>query len=140
VPEFLSDAWIVALDGALQASADVPALVPLVVEQVVRDVPGRGEVRYRVWFDREGGHAAPTPASHPGGAAPDVRFSTDYGTAVALAQGTDNAQHALASGRLQLGGRIETLAQHSDALTALGDIAAEVRAATTYGDGDRPAP
>ena len=83
MPEYLSDAWIDALDDALQASVSVKAMAPLIIEQVVRDVPGRGEVRYRVWIDAQGGHAGPVEAD---GAPPDVRLSTDYATASGIAR------------------------------------------------------
>ncbi len=43
-------------------------------------------------------------------------------------------QTALARGRLQLGGNIEVLTRHADALAALDDATAELRARTTYGD------
>jgi hypothetical protein len=137
VAEFLSDAWITALDAALQASTAVRELVPLVIEQVVRDVPGRGDVRYRVWVDSAGGHAA---LNAPNGAPPDIRFSTDYTTATAIARGRDNAQRALASGRLQLGGRVDVLARHAAALAALDDVATRLRADTSYRDDERRSP
>ena len=133
VPEFLSDEWMSAFDRALRRSDAVRALAPLVIEHVVRAVPGRGDVRYRVWINGDGGHAGVTPSS-PDAAVPDLRFTTEYATAVAIACGRDSAQRALASGRLQLGGRIDTLARHASALTALDDVARDVRAATTYGD------
>jgi hypothetical protein len=134
VPEFLSDAWMQALDAALRSSEAVRTLQPLVVEQLVRNVPGRGDVRYRVWIDGNGGHAAPTEGAQQD-APPDIRFTTDYATAVAIARGTDNAQRALATGRLQLGGRIDVLAQHAANLSALDDVARPLRDTTTYGDG-----
>ena len=42
VPEFLSEMWLDELDRAVRASAACPALAPIVIEQVVHDVPGRG--------------------------------------------------------------------------------------------------
>jgi len=125
VPEYLSDAWLDALDTALSS---VRALGPLVIEQVVTGVPGRGEVRYFAWFDGERGHAA-TLGSRPA----DVVLRTDYTTAAAIAQGRENAQRALAAGRLRLGGEIDALTRNADALAALDDATAVVRAATTYG-------
>jgi hypothetical protein len=122
--EFLSDTWIAAFDRAL---AGVGAVVPLAFEQVVTDVPGRGEVRYRVWFEGDRGHAG---VDGPPG---DVRMTTDYATACALARGEQNGQIALAQGRLRLGGDIEALVRHADALAALADAAADLRASTTYG-------
>jgi hypothetical protein len=124
VPEYLSEAWLSALDDALRR---VHTLMPLTIEQVVTDVPGRGDVRYVVWFDEAGGHAA----AHRAGPA-DVGFRTDYATAVAIAQGRENAQRALAAGRLRLGGEVERLTRHADALAALDDAASAVRAVTTY--------
>ncbi len=140
MPEYLSDAWVAALDGALQASASVAAVAPLVIEQVVRDVPGHGEVRYRVWIDARGGHAGPTATGDARDAPPDIRLSTDYGTATAIARGSENAQTALARGRLQLGGTVDVLSRHADALAALGDATAELRATTTYGAGADESP
>jgi hypothetical protein len=124
VPEYLSDAWVDALDDALRP---VRALGALVIEQVVTGVPGRGEVRYFTWFDAEGGHVA-TLGTRPA----DVVLRTDYTTAVAIAQGRENPQRALAAGRLQLGGEIEALTRNADALAALDDATAALRAATTY--------
>ena len=103
------------------------ALGPLVIEQVVTGVPGRGEVRYFAWFDGERGHAA-TLGSRPA----DVVLRTDYTTAAAIAQGRENAQRALAAGRLRLGGEIDALTRNADALAALDDATAALRAATTY--------
>ncbi len=138
MPEYLSDAWVDALDDALQASATVAAVAavaPLVIEQVVRDVPAHGEVRYRVWIDAHGGHAGRIAAGSERDTPPDIRLSTDYGTATAIARGSENAQTALARGRLQLGGTVDVLTRHADALAALGDATAALRAATTYGAG-----
>ncbi len=132
MPEYLSDAWVDALDEALQAAPSIKALALLTIEQVVRDVPGRGEVRYRVWVDAHGGHARRSAAAD---GPPDLRLSADYATASAIARGTGNAQTALARGRLQLGGNIDVLTRHGDALAALNDATAELRAATIYGDG-----
>jgi len=128
VPEFLSETWLDELDRALRASEDVSALSPIVIEQVVVDVPGRGEVRYR--FRVDGGGARVTQGAGP--EPPDVRLTTDYRTAVAIALGTENAQIALARGRLRLGGDVDALVRRADALGALHDATAALRAATTY--------
>jgi hypothetical protein len=121
--DFLSDEWITALDRAL---ARVRTPSPLVFEQVVTGVPGRGEVRYHVWLDDAGGHAGRT------GKRPHVRMTTDYATARAIARGEQNAQIALAAGRLRLGGDVDALARNAEALAALDDVAANLRASTTY--------
>jgi SCP-2 sterol transfer family len=128
VAEFLSEMWLGELDRAVRASASVSALAPIVIEQVVRDVPGRGEVRYRIYVDDGGARVAEGDTAER----PDVRLTTDYPTAVAIALGEENAQTALARGRLRLGGDIDTLARRAGALAALDDATAAVRAATTY--------
>ncbi len=103
----------------------------LVVEPVVRDVPGRGEVRYRVACD-ETVRAVSLPS--PGDAAADVRIETDYPTAAALARGEVNAQAALADGRLRVAGDVARLAGHAGALARLADLFAAVRASTVFVD------
>ena len=126
--EYLSDEWLHDLDAALQGSDQVRVLAPLALEQVVHDVPGRGEVRYRLWVDDRGAHAGRSDGSPA-----DLRLTTDFPTAVAIARGTENAQGALARGRLRIGGDIESLVRHQEALVALDDATAEVRRQTTYG-------
>ena len=128
MPEFLSETWLDELDRAVRTSESVSALAPLVIEQVVVDVPSLGEVRYRFRVDGDGARVTrgrdPEPA--------DVRLTTDYLTAVAIARGKENAQIALARGRLRLGGDVDALVRRADALSALHDATAALRAATTY--------
>jgi hypothetical protein len=130
VAEFLSDEWITALGDAARAGAADPAADGhLVVEPVVRAVPGRGEVRYRITCDTTVRTVAvPAPDDPPS----DVRLEADYPTAVALARGEMNAQAALADGRLTVSGDVERLGAHASALAKLGDLFASVRASTTF--------
>jgi hypothetical protein len=128
VIEFLSEKWLRGLDDAVRASATVSGLAPIAIEQVVSGVPGRGEVRYRIQIDAGGARVTTGDATEPA----DLRLSTDYDTAVAIASGRENAQIALARGRLRLGGDIEVLVRRSDALGALDDATAGLRANTTY--------
>jgi hypothetical protein len=125
---FLSEIWLRDLDAAVRAAEGVSALAPVVIEQVVRAVPGRGEVRYHFRVDAGGAcvveGAPPEPA--------DVRLTTDYDTASAIALGKENAQSALAQGRLRLGGDIDTLVRGAVTLAALDDATAALRAVTTY--------
>jgi hypothetical protein len=128
VPEFLSEIWLRELDRSVQDAAGVSAAAPIVIEQVVHDVPGRGEVRYQFRVDADGARViAGEPAERA-----DVRLTTDYGTAVAIARGEENAQIALAHGRLRFGGNIDTLVRSADALGALDDATADLRDNTTY--------
>jgi SCP-2 sterol transfer family len=140
VATFLSDEWI---DELAHACRTAPAREPgadagsLVIEPVVRDVPGRGEVRYRIAFDGATGTVAVTSDGTGGlltadDAAPDVRLETDYVTAVALSRGTANAQEALADGRMRVSGAVARLAPHAAALARLDDLFAAVRSSTTY--------
>jgi hypothetical protein len=129
VPEFLSVEWIDALDAAAQAATlpESAAEVSFTVEQVVRDAPG-GEVRYHLRL--EGGRARIRrgPAD-----APDLRLFAGYDIAARLQRGELSAQRALAAGDLKVQGRLQRLVQAGDALQALEDLFAPVRADTTYG-------
>jgi hypothetical protein len=128
VPEFLSEIWLRDLDRSVQDATGVSTLAPIVIEQVVRDVPGRGEVRYRFCVDAGGARVTAGETDERA----DVRLTTDYETAVAIALGKANAQIALARGRLRLGGNIDTLVRSADALGALDDATAALRGNTTY--------
>ena len=132
---YLSDAWIEALDAALDNSRALAALAPLVLEQVVENAPA-GEVCYRVTVDARGAHAR---RSSTGDSAPDLRITTDYATAVAIAQGRENAQTALAGGRLRIGGDVEVLTARADAWNGLDDATAGLRAETSYDDANNAA-
>jgi SCP-2 sterol transfer family len=128
VPEFLSEQWLHELDAAVRASAAVCALGPIVIEQVVALVPRRGEVRYRLVVDAHGARLSDGAETRPA----DVRLSSDYGTAVAIAAGKENAQIALADGRLRLGGDVDALVRRSEAFAALDDATAALRDVTTF--------
>ena len=104
----------------------------LVVEPVIRGVPGRGEVRYRMSFGATRCSVGPVAGVDP--APPDVFLETDHATAVALARGEMNAQTALADGRLRVTGDVARLAGHAAALARLDDVFASVRTETTYPD------
>jgi hypothetical protein len=128
VPEFLSEMWLRDLDRSVRGAPRVSAVAPIVIEQVVRDVPGRGEVRYQFRVDADGARVTAGEAAERA----DVRLTTDYETAVAIALGRENAQIALAHGRLRLGGNIDTLVRSADALGALDDATAALRGNTSY--------
>jgi hypothetical protein len=127
--EYLSDQWLDALDTAVKEAPGMRSLAPLVVESIVTDVPRRGEVRYRIAVDAAGAAVRRSTASDTPA---EVRLSTDYATAVAIARGVVNAQTALARGRLSLGGDVNVLLAHADTLTTLDDVTAALRSETTY--------
>jgi hypothetical protein len=123
--EFLSPAWIEELDATARASAALTAFTDrLVIEQHVTGVPG-GDVRYHVVLG-DG-----TARVRAGAAAdPDVVIVTDQPTARAIHDGSENAQGALASGRMDVRGDLEKVREYSDALASLPDLFAPMRAAT----------
>ena len=126
--DFLSAEWIEALDVAARAATlpESASSMSITIEQVVRDAPG-GESRYHLRI--EDGHAR----VHSGpAAAPDLRLFADYDVAARIQRGEVNAQEALAAGRLKVQGRFAHLLRVDDALRALEDVFAPVRAETTY--------
>jgi hypothetical protein len=129
VPEFLSPEWLDELDAAVRAAAELSTLNPIVIEQVVSDVPRQGEVRYQLVVD-DGGARVRVKGDRTRAA--DVRLTTDYATAVAIAARKENAQTALAEGRLRLGGRVDLLVRRAPAFAALGDATTALRAVTTF--------
>jgi hypothetical protein len=128
MPEFLSAAWIDALDAAARTAAlpDEAADTSITVEQVVRDAPD-GEVRYHLRLESGQARVQHGPAD-----APDLRLHSDYDTAVGLQRGEINAQGALTAGRLKVQGRLEALRHASEALRTLQDVFTAVRAGTTF--------
>ena len=122
---FLSADWLRALDAALRTTEIPDVDGSFVLEQVVVDVPGSGEVRYCVMVDHNG-------ARIQASATPDVRLTTDYEMAVAIAGGHGNAQQALALGRLRIGGDLDAFAARTTLLLALRDATAALRSDTTF--------
>ena len=126
--DFLSAEWIEALDAAARAATlpETASAVSITIEQVVRDAPG-GESRYHLRIEDGRARVQSGPA-----AAPDLRLFADYDVAARIQRGEVNAQEALAAGRLKVQGRFAHLLRVDDALRALEDVFAPVRAATTY--------
>ena len=126
--DFLSAEWIEALDDAARTAKlpETVAALSISVEQVVRDSPN-GETRYHLRIEGGGARVQPGPAE-----APDLRVFADYDVAARIQRGEINAQEALAAGRLKVQGRFAQLLRVDDALRALEDVFAPVRAATTY--------
>jgi putative sterol carrier protein len=130
VAAFLSVEWIEALDAAARRATlpETASAVSITIEQVVHDAPG-GESRYHLRI--EDGHAR---VQQGPAAAPDLRLFADYDAAARIQRGEVNAQEALAAGRLKVQGRFAHLLRVNDALQALEDVFAPVRAETTYRD------
>lgn len=130
MPRFLSAAWFATVTRSEAEAAnrtDAPA--DLVLEQVVRDTPD-GTVVYRV--EVASGRSRilwPVPGDAPD---PDVRISTDWSTAVAVARGQVSTQQALMQGRLRVGGRPDRVAGAATALTGVDSVPPDVREETTF--------
>ena len=124
---FLSPEWIAALDAAAR-EATVPAGVQLTIQQVVTDDGGGdGDVSYHLVLDDGRLQVLPGLA-----AAADVTLVQTREVAAALSRGELNAQQALEAGRLKLRGDIGHLGREGRALSAMEDVFAAVRAATSY--------
>jgi hypothetical protein len=134
MPVFLSTEWIAALDGALRAERGLGDVAAVTVDQTVVGAPD-GDVRYRVVIDGGGGRAHRLDDGAPTASPPaDVRLTTDYRTAVAIARGAENAQIALAQGRLRLGGDVHALARFTAAIEAMPGVTRALRAETTFAE------
>jgi hypothetical protein len=132
VAEFLSDAWLAALDRAARALPPLAGLAgqpALIVEQRVRR--GADEVVYSVRFDCDG-----VRVERGSIAAPDLVLRTDAATARAIQRGATTAQEAVASDRLKIRGSIGRLRALGEALRTLDDVFRDVRSATTDADGE----
>jgi hypothetical protein len=124
---FLSSDWIAALDAAAR-EATVPAGVRLTIQQIVTGDGGDdGGVRYHLVLDNGRLQVYPGEAENA-----DVTLVQTREVAAALSRGELNAQQALEAGRLKLRGDIGHLAREGRALSAMEDVFAAVRAATTY--------
>ncbi len=134
MPEYLSDAWIEAMNRAV---ADDPALraatadITLIVQQTVTPSDGSdvdAGPGTRTWYVRlDHGTNTVVSGAHP---APDVTFRCDRDTALAIAGGHESAQIAFMAGRLRLGGDSRALIAHQGCLTALAAISARTHDAT----------
>lgn len=125
----LSPEWITALDEAARASTTLQTVagdLDLTVQQVVTDGdPAGGEVAWYVRLRRGLVEVRPGRIDEA-----DVTFTQDRATARAIADGELSAQAAFMAGRLRTGGDLAQLLAHREALAALDDVFAEVRART----------
>lgn len=108
--EFLSDEWFAAIE-ADAASAVVPDGLALSIEQIVIGEP---TVRWQIRIDAEGVVLDREPSSPA-----DVRITTDRATATRIQSGEASAQRAFLDGSLQIGGDIQALMEHRQAIAEL---------------------
>jgi hypothetical protein len=135
---YLSPTWFAAVREALAADpglATATADLHLTLEQVVTRAPeGTGwadgtdsTVRWHLDIG-DGVRVVAGPAD----GRPDLRFTTTYPTAAAIAAGELAAPIAFIRGELRVGGDLSLLTTHQRALAAIHDVLAEVRKATDY--------
>lgn len=124
--QFLSDEWLTAMDETARhrvaPDPDPLAEVVVTIEQVVVDVR-----RWRLVVDH--GRCAVVEG---GDGEPDVRFTSDRETALAVATGRRPALDAFIAGDLVLGGDVRALLDNRAALEVLGDLFAQVKAETVF--------
>jgi putative sterol carrier protein len=126
---YLSPEWIEAVAAAAEASDELRSVaegVHLTVQQRVTGGPD-GDVAFHI--ELGDGKVAVRAGEAP---SPDVTFSQDHATAVAVATGQLAAQAAFMAGRLRVGGDVQRLMQEKGALAGLDRVLAGVRAATEY--------
>jgi SCP-2 sterol transfer family len=124
---YLSPDWMEAARLAVAGDASVCGAtsgIRLTVEHVVTGGP-RGTIRWHIIIDDGAVALAAGQAVEP-----DLRFTTDYGTAAEIAAGELGAQRAFVEGRLRVGGDLGALIRHQKALSTIDDALAGVRART----------
>lgn len=123
-PVYLSDGWLTAANRLLAGLSPVGAPVSIAV--VVTGGPD-GERRYRLVLgpDLVGIDGRLDDAQ--------VRMTLAWSDAVAIAKGQSSAQRAFLAGRLRLGGDSSVLLGHQEALAAVDDLLAPLRAETDWG-------
>jgi putative sterol carrier protein len=125
--QYLSPEWMEAARRAIAEDAGLAratVAIRLTIEHVATDGP-RGTVRWHIAIDDGDVRLAEGPAVEP-----DLRFTTDYATAGAIAAGRLGAQRAFVEGRLRVGGDLTMLISHQKALSTIHDALAGVRART----------
>lgn len=119
---FLTDEWIDGLHEAA-ASAVIASDVRLVIQQVVAADPEGSEVAYVVEADHGRLSVRRGRVEHP-----DVTFTQDRATALAIHRGEVSAQTAFMDGRLRLGGDLRSAIEGAGALATIQDVFAAGRA------------
>ena len=125
---YLSSEWFDAASDALADDPGLPAATAglrLTLQQTVTGLPDdEGDVSWHMVFD-DGVRLVRGPAEHP-----DLRFTTSYPTAAAIAAGELGAPIAFIRGELKVGGDLTLLTTHQRPLAAVHDALAEVRKVT----------
>jgi hypothetical protein len=132
---YLSSEWFDAVGEALADDPGLPtatAGLHLTLQQTVTDAPDApdGETCWHLVLD-DGVRLVRGPVEHA-----DLRFTTSYPTAAAIAAGELGAPIAFIRGELRVGGDLTLLTTHQRPLAAVHDVLAELRKVTVFDGGE----
>ena len=126
---YLSTEWITAVAAAVAANNELQSLASQHIVGLTQVVSGTpfGDTTYHLQSSNDKVVFAPgeAPEEH-------VRFTESYETAVAVSDGTLNAQEAFISGKIKFVGDHQKLIDAGDLFAALNPIFEEIRLSTTY--------
>ncbi len=123
--EFLSDAWVAALDETARAASPPPDLRVVVQEVVVGD--DGAEVAYAIRIADGCASVVPGRAADA-----DITLTQDRTTAARIARGDLSAQVAFMAGHLRVGGDLRAVMDRARAIATLGDVFAAARNGTAW--------
>lgn len=116
--KYLSEDWAKEVNNRLQSSEAVLNAAKgqsVTIQQVVTDVPDRGEIKY--YFKLTDGQPEVGIGEID---SPEATITQIYETAVAVAKGELNAQNAFMQGKLKITGNLMKLMQLQGFFQALG--------------------
>lgn len=122
--QFLSDEWAQAMTEALNSSEDFKKAATgqsAKLQQVVTDVPDKGEVKY--YFKLENGSAEVSLGELSDA---EATITQNYDTAVAINKQELNAQNAFMQGKLKISGNMMKLMQLQGVIGAMPKAVAGV--------------
>lgn len=126
---YLSPEWLAAAAEAIAHDAtlrEVTSGLDLTLEQTVADGP-EGTVCWHIILRHGHAELVAGPTSDA-----DIRFTTTWDTARAVARGELAAPTAFIEGRLRVGGDLTALLRHQRKLAVIDDVLATLRSKTTW--------
>ena len=126
---YLSTEWITSVAAAVAANSELQSLASQHIVGLTQVVTGTpfGDITYHL--QSSNGKVVFAPGEAP---EEHVRFTESYETAVAVSNGTLNAQEAFISGKIKFVGDHQKLIDAGDLFAALNPIFEEIRLSTSY--------